>query len=203
MSSSPHLPSSTELVKASQQQYSYYAPCRSSLPPRDVASTTNFGNSWNASRSSRPRARPLDSGSPPQVTRQDPRASRGRPWFTPHLQGRRHPRCSIVSETTANPMGSTTVSADAFDTTRRTATALGGVAVTTAGRIEALPRTVRSTSFRQGHPQSAIPTLVPSPDYYHQVFRGNEARTLARRLACQLEGTNDYNHHSEPLPLSI
>jgi hypothetical protein len=46
----------------------------------------------------------------------------------------------LVSETTANPKGSTTVSVDAFGTTRRTTIALGRVAVTIALERPSSPR---------------------------------------------------------------
>jgi|UPI0004DEB464 hypothetical protein len=67
--------SSTERSKASQLPQSCSAPCRSPPPPRDAASTVNFRGFWNAPRSSRPRAQPLGSESPPQAISRGYRAA--------------------------------------------------------------------------------------------------------------------------------
>lgn len=137
----PHPSPLTGLVKALQRLRSYSTPCRSPLPPKDIASTVNFGSSWNVPLSSRPRAQPLNSTSPPRVTKQDTLVLRGTPQSTLRPPERGHPWCTINSETTASPMGSTITSANVFDTmidiTRHTTTTLGKAAVTTAGRIGA------------------------------------------------------------------
>jgi hypothetical protein len=90
----------------------------------------NFGSSWNAPLYNRSRVQHLDFGSPPRVTKRDPLISRGKPQPTPRPVDRGHPRCEIDSKTTVSPKGSTTASADAFDTTtdimRHTATTLDG-----------------------------------------------------------------------------
>jgi hypothetical protein len=54
------------------------------------------------------------------------------------------------------------------------------------GGSESLARTTRSASFQPGHTTGAVPDPVPSPDYHHQVLRGNKTGTVARGLPAGL-----------------
>jgi hypothetical protein len=80
-------------VKTSPQQRSYYAPCRSLLPPKGAESMVKFEDSWNVLWSSRPRAHPLGFGSSPHVT--EPPKSLGPPTVV------------LVQRTSDNPAGAT------------------------------------------------------------------------------------------------
>jgi hypothetical protein len=50
------------------------------------------------------------------------------------------------------------------------------------GGLESLARTTRSVGFQPGHMTSAVPDLVPNPDYHHKVLGGDKAGTVARGL---------------------
>jgi hypothetical protein len=54
------------------------------------------------------------------------------------------------------------------------------------GGLEPLARTTWSASLQPGHMTGAIPDLVPSPDYHHQVLGGNKAGTVACGLPAGL-----------------
>jgi hypothetical protein len=99
----------------------------------------NLGGFWYARQSSRPRALLLGSKSQLRVIRRGPLASRGKPRCILRIPEQGHPRCTNVSETTASPTQFMTTSEDAPDNTRHSATSLGGVGATAAGRSEAPP----------------------------------------------------------------
>jgi hypothetical protein len=59
-------------------------------------------------------------------------------------------------------------------------------------------------SLQPGHTTGAVLGPVLSPDYHHQVLRGDKAGWLADyRLACQLGGTDDDNLIIRNLPLFL
>jgi hypothetical protein len=62
----------------------------------------NFGGFWNAPWSTRPRALPIDTESPPQVIKWGPHFER-EPSVHPASTKERVPTCAIVSKTTDNP----------------------------------------------------------------------------------------------------
>jgi hypothetical protein len=92
--------------------------------------------------SSKPRARPLGFGSPPQSTERDPLALRGRLRSIPNPLEKWPLRCKTVSSTTARTGVCMTISVVASSTmiedTPHMATTLSGVAATTVGKIEPL-----------------------------------------------------------------
>lgn len=152
----------------------------------DAKFTVKFGDSWSVLLSSRPRAQLLSFGSPPQSTKRDPLASRGRFWSIPNPPMRKPPRYKTASRTIASIEGSTTASTNVFITmtgdTRHVATTLSGVAATIAGRIETHLLSCQVHRSSAGPSTGTLHSQVSSPDYYHQELGGNKAGTLAHRL---------------------
>jgi hypothetical protein len=54
------------------------------------------------------------------------------------------------------------------------------------GGLEPLAQTTWSASLQPGHTTGAVPDPVPSPNYYHQVLKGNKAGTVACGLPAGL-----------------
>jgi hypothetical protein len=59
------------------------------------------------------------------------------------------------------------------------ATTPGAEDATTVRRTGATARTARSEGLQPGHTTSAVPSPVLSPDYHHQVLRGDKAGVVA------------------------
>jgi hypothetical protein len=59
------------------------------------------------------------------------------------------------------------------------ATTLGAGDATIVRRIGPLARTTRSASLQPGHTTGVVPGPVQSPDYHHQVLRGDKAGVVA------------------------
>jgi hypothetical protein len=74
------------------------------------------------------------------------------------------------------------------------------------GASEPLARTTRSASLQPGHTTGAVPGPVPSPDYHHQVLRGDKARVVACGLPAGVpvgrDGRRQPHHPQAPLFLS-
>jgi hypothetical protein len=165
-----------------QQQQYYSERCRSHPPPRGGVSRENSRISWRMSRSDGSKALPPEGkGTPRSIAPRLPDSCE-KPRSTPGARGtqRLQPRVASATSITAATVEPTS--------TRRCAeaTTLGMGDATTAGRIGALTRTTRSASFQPGHTTGAVPDPVPSPDYHHQVLRGNKAGTVARGLPAGL-----------------
>jgi hypothetical protein len=59
------------------------------------------------------------------------------------------------------------------------------------GGLEPLARTTRSASLQPGHTTGAVPGPVPSPDYHHQVLRGDKAGVMACGLPAGMPAGRD------------
>jgi hypothetical protein len=74
------------------------------------------------------------------------------------------------------------------------------------GGSESIARTTRSASLQPGHTTGTVPSLVPSPNYYHQVLEGDEAGAMARGLPAGLPAGRDGRrqpHHPQPPPVPL
>jgi hypothetical protein len=134
------------------------------------------------SRSSGPRALPLEGkGAPWSIAQQLP-DSCGRPQFTP---GTRETRC--LQPWVASATSTTAVTVEPASTRRcAVATTQAWGTLRQRGGSEPLARNTRSASLQPVHTTGAVPDLVPSPDYHHQVLGGNKVGTVACGLLAGL-----------------
>jgi hypothetical protein len=164
-----------------QRQY-YFERCRSHPPLRGGVSRENSRISWRMSRSDGPRALPpKGKGTPGSIAPRLPDSCR-KPRSTPGARGtqRLQPRVASAMSTTAATVEPTSTRRCAEDTTPGVGDA------TTAGRIGA-PRPNRLVRKPLAGPyDDAVLDPVSSPDYHHQVLRGNKARTMACGLPAGL-----------------
>jgi hypothetical protein len=100
----------------------------------------------------------------------------GKPWSTPGARGTRRlqPRVASATSTTASTRRCAEATTQAWGTLRQWRGS------------EPLAQTTRSASLQPGHTTGAVPDPVPSPDYHHQVLRGNKSGTVTCGLPAGL-----------------
>jgi hypothetical protein len=160
-----------------QRQF-YSERCRSHPPPRGGVSRENSRISWRMPRSGGPRALPPEGrGAPRSIAPRLP-DSCGKPRSTPGACGTRHlqPQVASATSTAATTVEPASTKRCAEATTRAWGT------LRQWGGSEPLAQTTWCASLQPGHTTGAVPDPVPSPDYHHQVLRGNKAGTVACRL---------------------
>jgi hypothetical protein len=164
-----------------QRQY-FSARCRNHQPLRGGVSRESSRISWRMPRSDGLKALPPEGrGTPRSIAPRLP-DSCGKPRFTPGARATQRLRPQVASATS-------TITATVKPTSTRRcaeATTLGVGTLRQRGGSESLARTTRAVGFQPGHTTGAVPDLVPDPDYYHKVLRGDEAGTVARGLLAGL-----------------
>jgi hypothetical protein len=149
-----------------------------------------------------PKALPPEGKGAPRSIAQRLPDSYGRPRSTPGARrtGRLQPRIASATSTT------TAIVEPASKRRCAKATTLGVGDATIVRRIGALARTARAEGLQPGHMTGVVPDPVPSPDYHHQVLRGNKAGVVACGLPAGMPARRNRRrqpHHPQPPPVPL
>jgi hypothetical protein len=164
-----------------QQQY-YSERCWSHPPPRGGVSRENSRISWRMPRSDGLKALPLEGRGTPQSIMPRLPDSCGKPRSTPGARRTQRLRPWVASAT------STAAATVEPTSTRRCAKATtpGVGDATTVGRIGVPCSNHPVRKLSAGPYDGRCSRPGSEPDYHHQVFGGNKARTVARGLPAGL-----------------